>query len=76
MDIYCLRISIAGCPCMDIRAWISMWISILVCIIEDWKKSWISMLISGDFFEIHAWICYGFSDQSPNIKWVYITHFD
>jgi len=25
----------AECPCMDIRAWISMWISTLVWIIED-----------------------------------------
>jgi len=36
MDMYCLRISIAECPCMDIRAWISMWISTLVWIMEDW----------------------------------------
>jgi len=36
MDIYCLLISIAECPCMGIRAWISMWISTLVWIIEDW----------------------------------------
>jgi len=27
------------------------------------QKSWISMLISVEFLEIHAWICYGFSDQ-------------
>jgi len=35
MDIYCLRISIAECSSMDIRAWISMWISTLVWIMED-----------------------------------------
>jgi len=64
MDIYCSRISIAECPCMDIRAWISMWISSLVWIIEDWypKIMDIQVDIRG-FLEIHAWICYGFSDQ-------------
>jgi len=39
---------------MDIRAWISMWISTLVWIpvIEDWhKKLWIFMLISVDFWK-------------------------
>ena len=35
MDIYCSRISIAECPCMDIRAWILRWIFTLVWIIED-----------------------------------------
>jgi len=30
MDIYCLRISIAEYPCMDIPTWISMWIPTLV----------------------------------------------
>jgi len=34
-DIYCLRISIAECPCINIPAWISMWISILIWIIDD-----------------------------------------
>jgi len=52
MDIYCLQISIAECPCMDIRAWISMWISTLVWIIgTDIQKVWISMLISVDFWK-------------------------
>jgi len=36
MGIYCLRISIAEWPCMDIRTWISMWISTLIWVIEDW----------------------------------------
>jgi len=36
MDINCLRISIAGCPRKDIRAWISMWVSTLVWIICSW----------------------------------------
>jgi len=35
MGIYCLRISIAERPSIDIPAWISMWISTLVWIIED-----------------------------------------
>ena len=38
MGIYCLRIFIAECPSIDIPAWISMWISTLVWIIEDWHK--------------------------------------
>jgi len=64
MDIDCLRVSISECPCMDIRAWISMRISTLVWIIEDWhpKIMDIHFDIRG-FLEIHAWICYGFSDQ-------------
>jgi len=67
MDIYCLEISIEECPCMDIRAWISMWISTLVWIIEDWhpKIMYIHVDIRG-FLEIHAWICYGFSDQGTS----------
>jgi len=38
---------------MDIRAWISMWISTLVWIIEyyDIQKAWISILISVDFWK-------------------------
>jgi len=36
MDIFCLLISTAECPCMDVRAWTSVWISTLVWIIEDW----------------------------------------
>jgi len=39
MDIHCLRISIAECPCMDTRAWISIWIFMLVWIIEDTSKN-------------------------------------
>jgi len=64
MDIYCIRISITECPCMDIRAWISVWISKLVWIIEDCypKIMDIHVDIHG-FLEIHAWICHGFSDQ-------------
>ena len=39
MDTYCLRISIAECPWMDIPVWISMLISTLLWIIEDWHKN-------------------------------------
>jgi len=64
MDIYYLRISIAECPCMDIRALISMWISSLVCIIEDWHPKIMDIHVDiRGFLEIHAWICCGFSDQ-------------
>ena len=64
MDIHCLRISIAKCPCMDIRAWIFMWISTLVWIIEDWPPKIMDIHVDiRGFLEIHAWICYGFSDQ-------------
>ena len=64
MDIYCLWISIAECPCMDIRTWISMWISTLVWIIEDWHPKIMDIHVDiRGFLEIHAWICYGFSDQ-------------
>ena len=67
MDIYCLRVSIAECPCMDIRAWISMWVSTLVWIIEYCHPT--IMDIHG-FLEIHAWICYGFWDQgSAPLQW-------
>jgi len=31
-----IRTSIDECPCMNIPAWISMWISNLACIIKDW----------------------------------------
>ena len=64
MDFYFLRISNAECLCMDIPAWISMWISTLVWIIED--RHPIIMDIHVDirgFLEICAWICYGFSGQ-------------
>jgi len=55
MDIYCLRKSIAECHCIDIRAWISMWISTLVGMIEDChpKIMDIHVVIHG-FLEIHA----------------------
>ena len=69
MDIYCFRISIAECPCVDIPAWISMWISTLVWIIEDWHPK--IMDIHSDirgFLEIHVWISYGFSDQGLDIS--------
>jgi len=64
MDIYCFRISIAECPCKDIRAWISMWISTLVWITEDWHPKIMDIHVDiRRFLEIHAWICYVFSDQ-------------
>ena len=64
MDIYFLRISIAECPYMDILAWISIWISTLVWIIEDCHPKFMDIDVDiRGFLEIHAWICYGFSDQ-------------
>jgi len=64
MDIYCLWIPIAECPCMDIRAWISMWTSTLVWIIEDRHPKIMDIHVDiRGFLEIHAWVCYGFSDQ-------------
>jgi len=47
MGIYCLRISVAECPCVDIN------MDIHTCI-DTWRhiqKSWISMLISVDFWK-------------------------
>ena len=47
-----LRISIAECPCLDIHAWISMWISTLVCKLKtDIQKSSLSMLISVELWK-------------------------
>jgi len=49
---------------MDIRAWITMWISTLVWIIEDRHPKIMDIHVDvRGFLEIHAWICYGFSDQ-------------
>jgi len=62
MDIYILHISIAECPCMDIPASISIWISTLVRIIEDLHPKIMDIHVNiRDFLEIHASICYGFS---------------
>jgi len=49
---------------MDTPAWISMWISTLVWIIEDWQKKNMDIYdeIRG-FLEIRVWICCGLSDQ-------------
>ena len=63
MNTYCLRISIAECPYMNIPAWISTWIS--TCM-DNWRPTsknhrypcWYPWI-----FENHAWICYGFLDQ-------------
>jgi len=68
MDIHRLRISITECPCMDITAWISMWIATSVWIIEDLhpKIMDIHFDIRG-FLEIHVWICYGFSNQGTEL---------
>jgi len=64
MGIFCLGISVAECPCMDIRAWISMWISTLVWIIEYWHPNIMDIRVDiRGFLEIHACLCYGFSDQ-------------
>jgi len=53
---------------MDIHAWISMWISTLVWIIEDTSKIMDIHVDIRGFLEIHAWICYGFSDQGIPTK--------
>ena len=65
MDIYVTRTSIVECPCMDIPAWILMWISTLVWRIEDWYPKIMDIHMENrGFLEIHVWICYWFSDQS------------
>jgi len=51
MDIYCLRMSISECPRMDIPAWISMWISTLVWIIEDCHPKIMDIHIDMDFWK-------------------------
>jgi len=74
MDTYCLRMSIAKCPCIDIPAWISIvWLS-TTCM-DNWRlasknhgyQCWYPWI-----FEIHVWICYGFLDQGCNI---FFRHF-
>ena len=68
MGIYCLRISIAECPCMDIFAWLSMWISTLAWIIEHWRPKLMDIHVDiRGFLEIHVWICYEFSDQGTGM---------
>jgi len=64
MGIYFLRISRTECPYMDILAWISIRISTLVWIIEDCHPKIMDIHVDiRGFLEIHAWKCYGFSDQ-------------
>jgi len=66
MNIYFLRIPIAECP-YYILAWISMWISTLVWIIGDCHTKIMDIHVDiRVFLEIHAWICYGFSDKGLN----------
>jgi len=49
---------------MDILAWITMWISKLVGIIEYCHPKITDIHVdTRGFLEIHAWICYGFLDQ-------------
>jgi len=49
---------------MDIPAWISMWITTLAWIIEDYHPKIMDIHVAiREFSEIHVWICYGFSDQ-------------
>jgi len=60
MDIYCLQVSIEECLCMDIRAWISLWISTLVWIIEDTSKNygylyWYPRIFGNPFIDM-LWI--------------------
>jgi len=64
IHIYCLRTSIAECPCMDIPALILMWISTLVWIVENSNPKMMNIQVDiRGFLEIHARICYGFSGQ-------------
>ena len=65
----CLRISIAECPYVDIPAWISMWISLLVWIVEDLHLKIMDIYVdSRRFLKIHVWICYGFLDQGVGLR--------
>ena len=73
MDIYCLRISIAECPCMDIPAWISMWISTVVWIIQDWHPKIMDIHVDiRRFLEIHAWICHMDSRTRVRMSKIYL----
>ena len=57
MDIYCLRIPVVECPCLDMTAWISMWISTIVWIIEDWHPKIMDIHVDiRGFLEIHVHI--------------------
>ena len=45
-----------------------MWISTFVWIIEDWHPKIMDIHVDiRGFLEIHAWICYGFSDQGNSL---------
>ena len=69
MDMYFLRISIAEWPCMDIPAWMSMWISIRKWIIQDWHPKIMDIYVDiRGFLEMHVWICCGFSDQGDWVQ--------
>ena len=62
--MYCLRISIAECPCMDIPAWIST----CVWIIEDCHPKIMDFHVDiRGFLEIHVWICDGLSEQGNRL---------
>jgi len=51
------------CPCMDITAWISMWISTLMENEVRHPKIMDIHMDNRGLKEIHLWICYGFLDQ-------------
>jgi len=63
MDIHLWIFIVYGYLLRNVLAWIFMWISTLVWIIEDWHPKIMDIHVDiRGFFEIHAWICYGFSD--------------
>jgi len=64
MDIHLWIFIVYGYRLRNVLAWILMWISTLVWIIEDCHPKIMNIHVDiCGFLEIHAWICYGFSDQ-------------
>ena len=64
MDIYFFTDIHCRMSLLDILAWISMWISTPVWVIEDCHPKIMDIHVDiRGFLEIHAWICYGFSVQ-------------
>ena len=73
MDIHLWIFIDYGYPFRNVFAWISVWISMwiftLVWIIEDCYPEIMDIHVDiRGFLEIHAWICYGFSDQGVRCK--------
>ena len=64
VGIHVPRIPIVECPCIDIPARISMWISTHAWITEDRHSKIMNIHMDNrGFLEIHVWICFCFSDQ-------------